>query len=151
MCCQGNLCLEMYAPSGFQILYILQRTSFPSILFFTSSLLLHHFFLSIDISTASRTTRPLRNDLERRTHGSSLLLIVLPIFFLPWLTFAFCIIAPFFFVDWVAIAWHHYSFACSPLLTSTDSFSTAVTSSPFLHSVAQYTRLVIPRQVIHLV
>jgi hypothetical protein len=35
-----------------------------SILLLAPSLLLHHFFLSIDIVTASRTTRPLYNNLR---------------------------------------------------------------------------------------
>jgi hypothetical protein len=46
------------------------------------------FFLSIEIDTAPRTARTLYNDLDRRTHGNHLLLTILPIFVLPWLTFA---------------------------------------------------------------
>jgi hypothetical protein len=37
---------------------------FPPIHFLASSLLFHHFFLSIDITTAPRTTLLLFNDLE---------------------------------------------------------------------------------------
>jgi hypothetical protein len=70
---------------------------YPSILYFASSLLLYHFFfLSTSIGTTPQTIRPLYNKLDRRTHGTSLLLTILSIFVLPWLTFAFCIIAPFF-------------------------------------------------------
>jgi hypothetical protein len=60
-----------------------------------SSLLLHHFFLSIAISTALWTTRFLYIGLERRTQVNHLLLTVLSIFVLFWLTFASCSIAPF--------------------------------------------------------
>jgi hypothetical protein len=82
-----------------------------SILLYVSSLLLHHFFLYIDIGNVPRTTRSLYNDLKRRTQGSSLLLTILSIFVLPWLTFTFCITAPFFLVDrmgWQRISalWH---------------------------------------------
>jgi hypothetical protein len=58
---------------------------FLSVHFFASSLLLDHFFffLSIDICTAPRMTRPLCNSLERRTQGNRLLLTILSIFSLP--------------------------------------------------------------------
>jgi hypothetical protein len=39
----------------------------PSFLFFSSSLLLHHFFPSIGIETTSKTTHPLYNHLEQQT------------------------------------------------------------------------------------
>jgi hypothetical protein len=65
-------------------------------LFFASSLLLHHFFLSIDNVTAPWTTHSSCKDLGRRTHGNSHLHTISPIFVLPWLTFAFCIITPSF-------------------------------------------------------
>jgi hypothetical protein len=42
------------------------RISFLSILLFASSLLLHQFFLSIDIGIAPRTTHPLYKYHERR-------------------------------------------------------------------------------------
>jgi hypothetical protein len=51
------------------------------------------FFLSNNISTAPRTTRTRYNALQRRMQGNSLLLTILSIFFLSWLTFAFCITA----------------------------------------------------------
>jgi hypothetical protein len=48
-----------------------------------SSLRLHHFFISIDISAATRTAQLLYNDLELPTHGNSLLATILSIFALP--------------------------------------------------------------------
>jgi hypothetical protein len=50
------------------------------------------FFLSIDISTVSRTNCPQYGDLERRSPGNSLLFTILSIFVYPWLTFTFCLI-----------------------------------------------------------
>jgi hypothetical protein len=74
----------------------LLRFTFPISLFFAPSLLLHAFFLSIDIGTVLQTTRSLYNDHKQRTQGKSLLLTSLSIFALPWPTLTFCIIAPFF-------------------------------------------------------
>jgi hypothetical protein len=53
---------------------------FPTTLFAASSLLLHHFFLSIDIGTVPRTTLPLYSGLEWRTQGNSILPTFLSIF-----------------------------------------------------------------------
>jgi hypothetical protein len=52
----------------------------PSTPFFASSLLLLRFFLSIDIGTAPRATRPLYDELEQRRQGNSLFLTTLSIF-----------------------------------------------------------------------
>jgi hypothetical protein len=135
-------------PAEFEKRFAYKEWLFPSILLLTSSLLLHRFFLSIDIGTAHWTTLPLYNYLEQRTQGNSLLLTILSTFVLPWLTFAFCIVALFFFLDdrmggqrhgetlaifLGAIPFHcrscractfkgHYLLVCSHLPTAADTF-----------------------------
>jgi hypothetical protein len=76
--------------------YWLQESTFMPIHFFASSLLHHHFFRSVDIGTTSWTTRPLYQNLERRTQGDSYFLAILSIFVLPWPPFTFCIFASHF-------------------------------------------------------
>jgi hypothetical protein len=53
---------------------------FRQSIFFASSLVLHHFFLSMDFDTAPRTTRPLYNFLKQQAQGNSLRLTILSIF-----------------------------------------------------------------------
>jgi hypothetical protein len=78
--------------TGFKLRFWLQESLFLSILFFASSLPLQHFFLSINIGTAPRSTHPLYNYHERRVILS--FSPSCPSFVLPWLTF--CIIASCF-------------------------------------------------------
>jgi hypothetical protein len=72
--------------------------SLPLLCFFIT------IFFYIYIITALRMARPLYDDLQRQTHGNSLLLTLLSIFVLPWPTFAFCIIAPLFFSRSIGVA-----------------------------------------------
>jgi hypothetical protein len=84
------------SPTGFTtpLLTDYKELLLSAILLFAPSLLLHPFFLSVDLGTASRTTRFLYNYLECRMRGNSLLLTIFSILGLPWLTFAFCINDP---------------------------------------------------------
>jgi hypothetical protein len=88
----GHLCIKVIQTPVMAIKNHFVRSSFY--LFLLS--FFNFFFLSIDIDIALWTTRPLSNDIERRTQGSPLLLTILSMFVLPWLTFAFCFIAPLF-------------------------------------------------------
>jgi hypothetical protein len=64
----------------------------PSSLFIASSLLLFHFYFSIDIYNALRTTTITTKDERRRTNGKTPLHSILFFSCLPWLTITFYII-----------------------------------------------------------
>jgi hypothetical protein len=89
---------------NFKVRFRATKAHFLLILFFVSYLLLHHFFLSIDIGTAPRMTLPLYNDHEWRTQGNSLHLTILSIFFLTCLTLKLSIITLLFFSRFDRIA-----------------------------------------------
>jgi hypothetical protein len=69
-----------------------------SVILYTS-LLLHHFFLSIDMASHHERFSLYTMTSKRRTQGKSFLLPILSIFDLPWLIFTIRIVAPFFLVD----------------------------------------------------
>jgi hypothetical protein len=136
----------------------LQRIPFPTIpflcFFFASPSL---FFLSIDISTTPRTNGSLYNSLEGRTQGNSpshhlvhglnmtdICLLHHCFFFFRSRSngmstlFTHCTIK------------EHYALTHF-LWTQPQVLLAAATSSPFLQSIAHYTRLVIAWQILHIV
>jgi hypothetical protein len=89
-------CVWFAAPTIFKLRLDYKGLLFVDSFFFAFLCFFITFFLSINISTTSWTTRPLFDDLEGRIQGNPHLPTILSIFVLPWLTFAFCMNGPLF-------------------------------------------------------